>query len=105
LQAAQKLELLRASANRLARVPGWLTELPRLSWLALAGNALGWAFAEDFVQDAPLPEVPWASITLGPLLGEGASGHIHRVQAVGWPQLLALKLFKGAVTSDVLPQD
>jgi Leucine-rich repeat (LRR) protein len=41
LQAAHKLELLRASANRLARVPGWLTELPRLSWLALAGNALG----------------------------------------------------------------
>jgi hypothetical protein len=105
LQAAYKLELLRASANRLERVPGWLTELPRLAWLALAGNALGWTFAEDFVQDAPLPEVPWASLTMGQLLGEGASGHIHRVQAVGWPQLLALKLFKGAVTSDGLPQD
>jgi hypothetical protein len=113
LQAAQKLELLRASANRLARVPGWLTELPRLSWLALAGNALGWTFAEGFakdfaenvVEDVPLPEVPWASITMGPLLGEGASGHIHRVQAAGWPQPLALKLFKGAVTSDGLPQD
>jgi hypothetical protein len=113
LQAAQKLELLRASANRLERVPGWLTELPRLSWLALAGNALGWTFAEGFAKDfaenvlevVPLPEVPWASITLGPLLGEGASGHIHRVQAAGWPQPLALKLFKGAVTSDGLPQD
>ena len=109
LQAAHKLELLRASANRLERVPGWLTELPRLAWLALTGNALGWTFAEgfakDFVEDAPLPEVPWASLTLGPLLGEGASGHIHRVQAAGWPQPLALKLFKGAVTSDGLPED
>jgi serine/threonine protein kinase len=57
------------------------------------------------VEDVPLPEVPWASITLGPLLGEGASGHIHRVQAAGWPQPLAFKLFKGAVTSDGLPQD
>lgn len=109
LQAAHKLELLRVSTNRLERVPGWLTELPRLAWLALAGNALGWTFAEgfakDFVEDAPLPEVPWTSITLGQLLGEGASGHIHRVQATGWPQPLALKLFKGAVTSDGLPQD
>jgi hypothetical protein len=109
LQAAQQLELLRASANRLERVPGWMTELPRLAWLALAGNALGWTFAKDFaenvVEDVPLPEVPWTSLTLGPLLGEGASGHIHRVQADGWPQPLALKLFKGAVTSDGLPQD
>ena len=101
LQAAQKLELLRASANRLERVSGWLTDLPRLAWLALAGNALGWSFAED----APLAEVPWTSLTLGPLLGEGASGHIHRVQVAGWPQPLALKLFKGAVTSDGQPQD
>ena len=101
LQGAHQLELLRISANRLREVPAWLTTLPRLSWLALAGNAMGWTFAH-----APaLPEVPWASITLGPLLGEGASGHIHRVQAAGWPQALALKLFKGDVTSDGLPED
>ena len=101
LQAAQSVELLRISANRLARVPDWLTELPRLSWLALAGNALGWRRASE----AALPEVPWHALTLGPLLGEGASGHIHRVQALAWPQPLALKLFKGSVTSDGLPED
>lgn len=101
LQGAQQLQLLRISANRLREVPAWLTTLPRLSWLALAGNAMGWTFAH-----APaLPEVPWASITLGPLLGEGASGHIYRVQVAGWPQALALKLFKGEVTSDGLPED
>jgi hypothetical protein len=101
LQGAHQLELLRISANRLREVPAWLTTLPRLSWLALAGNAMGWTFAHE----PALPEVPWASITLGPLLGEGASGHIHRVQAAGWPQALALKLFKGEVTSDGLPED
>jgi hypothetical protein len=101
LQAAHGLELLRLSANRLSTLPAWLTELPRLSWLALAGNAIGWAFPGD----TDLPEVPWSSLTMGPLLGEGASGQIHRVQAAGWPQALALKLFKGEVTSDGLPQD
>ena len=101
LQAAHKLELLRISANRLEHVPDWLTELPRLSWLALAGNAMGWAWASE----TALPEVPWRALTLGALLGEGASGHIHHVQAAGWPQPLALKLFKGAVTSDGLPED
>ena len=101
LQQAHRLELLRVSANRLSEVPAWLTELPRLSWLALAGNAMGWTLAH-----APtLPDVPWAGIALGPRLGEGASGHIHRVQAEGWPQPLALKLFKGEVTSDGLPED
>jgi len=101
LQAAQRLELLRISANRLSAVPVWLTEWPRLSWLALAGNAMGW----DLPNETALPEVPWAALRLGALLGEGASGHIHRVQASGWPQPLALKLFKGEVTSDGLPQD
>lgn len=101
LQGAHQLELLRISANRLREVPEWLTSLPRLAWLALAGNAMGWTLAHE----PALPEVPWAAITLGPLLGEGASGHIHRVQAAGWPQPLALKLFKGEVTSDGLPED
>jgi hypothetical protein len=101
LQAAERLELLRISANRLSGVPQWLRELPRLSWLALAGNAMGWVFPT--VPD--LPRVPWSSVQLGTLLGEGASGHIHRIQATGWPEPLALKLFKGAVTSDGLPED
>jgi hypothetical protein len=101
LQAAQNLELMRIAANRLARVPGWLTELPRLAWLALAGNAMDW----DWASQAALPDMPWHALTLGPLLGEGASGRVHRVQANGWPKPLALKLFKGVVTSDGLPED
>lgn len=101
LQAAQKLELLRVSANRLTEVPGWLTELPRLSWLALAGNAMGWICPAV----SELPGIAWPDLSHGPLLGEGASGHIYQVQAAAWPQPLALKLFKGEVTSDGLPED
>ena len=101
LQQAHRLELLRISANRLSEVPAWLTELPRLSWLALAGNAMGW----DCPAGPELPSIAWSDLTHGPLLGEGASGHIYQVQARGWPQPLALKLFKGEVTSDGLPED
>ena len=101
LQTAQRLELLRISANRLARVPDWLTQLPRLSWLALAGNTMAGSWATE----SELPAVPWHTLTQGPLLGEGASGLIYRVQASDWPQPLALKLFKGEVTSDGLPED
>ncbi len=101
LQQAHRLELLRISANRLTEVPGWLTELPRLSWLALAGNAMGWVVPAG----SELPGMAWSDLTHGPLLGEGASGHIYQMQARGWPQPLALKLFKGQVTSDGLPED
>jgi hypothetical protein len=103
LQAANKLELLRISANRLTEVPGWLTELPRLAWLALAGHAMGWTCAAD--DASAWPSIAWPDLTQGPLLGEGASGHIYQVQAKAWPQPLALKLFKGEVTSDGLPED
>ena len=105
LQAAHRLELLRLSANGLTHVPAWLTELPRLSWLALAGNPLGWGFASASDGSSTLPTLAWPDVVLGRLLGEGASGHIHQVQAAHWPQPLALKLFKGEVTSDGLPGD
>jgi hypothetical protein len=106
LADASRLELVRLSANRLSRLPAWLTELPRLAWLALSGNALGWQHTAASAQVA-LPAVPWGGLRLDGLLGEGASGHIHRVHRVdgghGEPPR-ALKLFKGTVTSDGLPE-
>jgi hypothetical protein len=105
LQTAHRLELLRLSANRLSAVPGWLTELPRLSWLALAGNAWDWTLSSEPECPNALPTMAWPDLMRGPLLGEGASGHIHQVQTAHWPQPLALKLFKGTVTSDGRPED
>jgi hypothetical protein len=101
LANAQRLELLRLSANRFTTLPGWLTELPRLAWLALAGNPLGW----HRTPAAPLPRVAWSRLRMDGRLGEGASGHIYRVHLDGGEEgALALKLFKGLVTSDGLPE-
>ncbi len=100
LADAHNLELLRLSANQFTQLPGWLTDLPRLAWLALAGNPLGWHRAAP----TSLACVPWSRLRVDGLLGEGASGHIYRVHQEGSPQGMALKLFKGAVTSDGLPE-
>lgn len=101
LAGAPALELLRISANRFGALPGWLTEVPRLAWLAVEGNPLRWNRADP----APLPPMDWARLRLAERLGEGASGLVHRVHIGGdaGPPL-ALKLFKGAVTSDGLPE-
>lgn len=99
LADAHRLELLRLSANRFERLPSWLTGLPRLAWLALAGNPLGWQTAAP----APLPRMDWSQLQMDGLLGEGASGQIHGVVLPNGERQ-ALKLFKGAVTSDGLPE-
>lgn len=115
LAQANRLELIRLAANQLRTVPGWLPELPRLGWLALAGNPLGWdtpgpegevaaRHGDRGSNPAPLASVPWIDLVVDALLGEGASGLIYRVHRHGNPVPLALKLFKGALTSDGLPE-
>ncbi len=61
--------------------------------------------AETLTQH-PLPPVDRAQISLGEVLGQGASGVIHRAewqQSDGTCQAMAAKLFKGSLTSDGLP--
>lgn len=103
LIGASRLELLRLSANRLDDLPPWLARLPRLAWLAWAGNP--W---DRTMRTASTLSVEWRHLRLGPLLGEGASGWVHQAswQPAGSAkaQSVALKLFKGAVTSDGLPE-
>ncbi|MEO4049333.1 leucine-rich repeat-containing protein kinase family protein [Pseudomonas sp. CAU 1711] len=97
----QQLELLRIAANRIEALPDWLPRLPRLAWLAFAGNP-----GSDRAEAAALAEHPQAPIAraglaLGELLGQGASGLIHRAQHNG--RAVAVKLFRGQMTSDGLP--
>jgi hypothetical protein len=110
LDRLQRLELLRLSANRFESaeeaLPDELLALPRLAWLAHAGNPFSLGAERARHGAAAARRVPWAELELQALLGEGASGHIHA--AVWQPpdapaQDVALKLFKGAVTSDGLP--
>jgi hypothetical protein len=95
LANCSKLELLRISANRLPQLPGWLTSMPRLAWLAFAGNPFS---------EAPLPpaaSISWNALQIQHKLGEGASGVIHQATLDGKP--VAVKVYKGAMTSDGLP--
>lgn len=99
------LELLRLSANRFAALPDWLGRLPRLAWLACAGNPFNAALEAAALADTPFAAVPWAELTVGERLGEGASGVIHAAHHRGadGESAVAVKLFKGEVTSDGWP--
>lgn len=96
------LQLLRISANQFDALPDWLLALPRLTWLAHGGNPFSAAAEADALANAPLPRVRWQDLAMQALLGEGASGHIHRA-ALPDGRAVALKVFKGEVTSDGLP--
>ncbi len=101
LAACSRLELLRIAANSLETLPDWLFRLPRLSWLAYAGNPFCADGETQALSHDRIPAIPWEELTLQHKLGEGASGVIHRATWRG--DNVAVKLFKGAVTSDGLP--
>ena len=100
-----RLELLRIAANRLEHLPAWLTGLPSLSWLAFAGNPFSDASEAEILRQHPLPTIAHDTLVLGEILGQGASGIIH---SATWQQpnqparVMAVKIFKGDVTSDGL---
>jgi hypothetical protein len=108
MAACSNLELVRLSANRLQALPNWLFTLPRLSWLAYAGNPFCSEFRQrDLSTLQTLPEIDWADLTLGEILGQGASGVISKGY---WTtqftqEEVAVKIFKGEITSDGFPAD
>jgi hypothetical protein len=107
LARCTNLGLLRIAANHLTELPAWLLSMPQLSWLAYAGNPFSAAAEAAVVARHPIAGISWAQLRIEQQLGEGASGVIYRA---GWhrgaavPTEVAVKLFKGAVTSDGLPQ-
>jgi hypothetical protein len=106
LARCSRLELLRIAANRLTEFPDGLLALPRLSWLAYAGNPFCEQDEHAALEDTPIAGIPWAELQIHQQLGEGASGVIHRAEQAneGGSRPVAVKLFKGAVTSDGLPR-
>lgn len=95
------LELLRISANKLQVIPQWLYELPKLSWVAFGGNPS----AHRIELNNDLELFDWNDFTVKELLGEGASGLISKAKWISKDHAVAIKVFKGAVTSDGLPED
>ena len=95
----KNLELIRLSANNLLEIPTWLLELPKLSWLAFSGNPC------STPRDSKLEEIEYESLELYELLGEGASGRIYKGYADALKEEVAVKLFKGDLTSDGYAKD
>lgn len=103
LAGADRLELIRLGANRFDALPDWLSDLPSLAWASWSGNPF------DAMETVEARGIHWSEIEIGAALGEGASGRVHRAlwrDAAGGRTLkVAVKLFKGAITSDGLPDN
>lgn len=95
----RNLELLRISANQLREIPAWMFDLPKLSWLAFSGNPC----SGD--QKFALEEIEYETLEVKELLGSGASGEIFKAYSDFHKKDVALKLFKGAITSDGYAHD
>ena len=130
LANCRQLELLRIAANRFTALPDGLFALPRLTWLACAGNPLSDASEAVALAAHPMPQIEWRDLHIAHKVGEGASGVIHlgtwqprqtalpdphdsrsalsasspAPASLPVPMPVAVKLFKGAMTSDGLPQ-
>jgi len=109
LAQAHNLELVRISANNLSECPEQLLNLPNLAWFAFAGNPFS---ALNHTEQSALnsvPELSSDSYTLENVLGQGASGVISKAHwnetQTQFPDEIAVKVFKGEVTSDGYPQD
>ncbi|HEX8593132.1 MAG TPA: leucine-rich repeat-containing protein kinase family protein [Pseudomonas sp.] len=101
LARCERLELIRIAANQLKALPTWLLEMPSLAWLAYAGNPL----CPDHQQPA-VEQIPWQQLHIQQQLGEGASGIIQQAYWSSPDQadkVVAIKLYKGSVTSDGSP--
>ena len=101
-----ELELVRLSANQLTAIPDWLLSLPKLAWLGFSGNPVCKTSSNI---EASIPQVTLDSVVLNHQIGEGASGFIYHadwqgVENDGDPSI-AVKVFKGSVTSDGYPKD
>ncbi len=106
------LELLRISANQFNALPDFLFDLPKLTWLAYAGNPFCDQTEQKLIRQHHVNYIDWQTLTLQHVLGQGASGVTY--QAIWQPsqynkqyqaaETVAVKLFKGELTSDGLPR-
>ncbi|WP_405566877.1 leucine-rich repeat-containing protein kinase family protein [Polaribacter sp. Asnod6-C07] len=97
----KNLELLRISSNKLTSIPDWLFQLPKLSWVAFGGNPM----TNSIEVESTIKSYAWHDFKIKELLGQGASGMISKANWISENKEVAVKVFKGSVTSDGLPED
>ncbi|MES2131449.1 MAG: leucine-rich repeat-containing protein kinase family protein [Bacteroidota bacterium] len=102
----KNLALLRISVNNFKELPEWLLSMPKLAWLAYSGNPC----AYKKTASKKLPVINWDNISVMEKLGEGASGIISKAKITAGNagrdnEYVAVKVFKGEVTSDGYPED
>lgn len=114
MRSCRKLGLLRLSANRLQSLPDWLLDMSELAFLSFAGNPCSMLSRHSETRNsngtskAKLAHVPWSSLEAQHTLGEGASGIISQglwhIES-STTEEIAIKIFKGSLTSDGRPED
>ena len=100
MQRCKKIGLLRLSANAFTSPPpAWVMQMPALTWYSDAGNPFcaKHAIACD--------EIAYDALTHGEKLGGSPSSDVYAATESGNARPLAIKIFKGAVTSDGWPED
>lgn len=101
----RNLQLLRISANQFDQLPDAIFKLPKLAWLAYGGNP----FAKWLPVTHSILPIALKQLVLDKTLGQGASGVIHLANVkdakLPLPRQVAIKIFKGDVTSDGYPLD
>lgn len=102
MRDCRNLELLRVSANELQEIPFWLLNLPKLAWLAIDGNPCA---EPRQLNELTLEHINFNELAISNKIGEGASGFIHVADWSIRDKTVAVKTFKGEVTSDGYPSD
>lgn len=102
LSQCKNLALLRIAANKLHELPMWIASMPKLAWIAFSGNNFSKTPAVE-----KLSAISWHDLEISHVLGEGASGIISKANRTISDEIqeVAVKIFKGDVTSDGLPED
>lgn len=98
MEGLESLEMIRMAANPcLSDVPAFLSQLPSLSWMSLAGSlwSVGLGMWEEPCDG---PRICRMDLKFGKKLGEGASGLVY-LGSLG-KQEVALKVFKGDLGPD-----
>lgn len=94
----KNLQLLRLSANAFCnKPPSWLFDLPKLAWYSDAGNPF------SAVSTTHYQTIAWDSLVMGSKIGESPSSEVFR--ATSGSDDVAVKLFRGGLTSDGYPLD